>query len=298
MGGGSWSHKDFVTYSTSVGRSVATDGSLSGKYSNQDIFKSRNLHEDLDPYEVTRECCDSNEHPNTIPVILALDVTGSMGQAAVEVAKKLNVVMTDLYKEVKDVEFMIMGIGDFYCDASPLQVSQFESDIRIAEQLDKVWFEFGGGGNDYESYTAAWYFASRHCNLDCWKRGKKGIIITIGDETLNPYLQSAKIQRCIGDNLQSDVDTKLLYEETKSKYDVYHIHVDHSNYSYHSWEHCGPTFKKVLGDEYVINSNLNNIAEKITELIVNTAKNQDSFNITVPVTSTSVTKNENGEITW
>lgn len=50
----------------------------------------------LDPKNVIRECCDTEEHPNTIPVILALDVTGSMGQAAVEVAKKLNVIMTKL----------------------------------------------------------------------------------------------------------------------------------------------------------------------------------------------------------
>lgn len=83
---------------------------------------------------------------------------------------------------------MIMGIGDLAYDGCPIQVSQFESDIRIAEQLDKIYFEFGGGGNSFESYTAAWYFGSRHTKLDCLNRGKKGIIITMGDEQLNPYL--------------------------------------------------------------------------------------------------------------
>ena len=68
--------------------------------------------------------------------------------------------MTKLYEDITDVEFMIMGIGDLAYDNSPIQISQFESDIRIAEQLDKLWFENGGGGNDYESYTAAWYMGS------------------------------------------------------------------------------------------------------------------------------------------
>ena len=43
-----------------------------------------------------------------------------------EVAKQLNIIMTKLYEKVKDVEFMVMGIGDFAYDRYPLQVSQFE----------------------------------------------------------------------------------------------------------------------------------------------------------------------------
>jgi hypothetical protein len=160
-----------------------------------------------------RECRDSEEHPETVPVILALDVTGSMSAAAVEIAKKLNVIMTNLYDQVKDVEFMIMGIGDLYCDRGSIQISQFESDIRIAEQLDKIWFEFGGGGNFWESYSAAWYMGSRHCDLDCWKRGKKGIIITMGDERLNPYLPEEALMLQTGDDLEADVKTEDLYEE-------------------------------------------------------------------------------------
>ena len=65
-----------------------------------------------------------------------------------------------------------MGIGDLAYDYAPIQASQFESDIRIAEQLDKIYFEGGGGGNNFESYTAAWYFGVHNCKLDCWNRGE------------------------------------------------------------------------------------------------------------------------------
>lgn len=100
MGGGSWTRSAFTAYSESVGRDVdLSSGDLKGTYTTQEMFKARYLDEALNPYNVIRECCDSEEHPETIPVILALDVTGSMGESSVEVAKKLNVVMTDLYKK-------------------------------------------------------------------------------------------------------------------------------------------------------------------------------------------------------
>lgn len=87
MGSGTWTRDAFTTYSTTKGYSTDSTGSISGSYSNQEMFKSRDLDPALNPKNAIRECCDTNEHPNTIPVILALDVTGSMGQTAVEVAK-------------------------------------------------------------------------------------------------------------------------------------------------------------------------------------------------------------------
>ena len=273
MGCGSWDRDSFNSYtrSTKRGASIDSSGRVVTSMGNQDIFKSRSLNEALNPKGVIRECRDSEEHPNTIPVILALDVTGSMGQAAVEVAKTINVIMTDLYDKIKDVEFMIMGIGDFYSDRVPLQVSQFESDIRIAEQLDKIFFEFNGGGNLFESYTAAWYFGSRHCDLDCWKRNKKGIIITMGDERINPYLPEvgnyASISSVIGDNVQSDIETKDLYAEAKEKFDIYHLNVEHGrNYDK---ENIIKSWREFLDENHFRNVNLDDIANQIVDIIEN-----------------------------
>ncbi len=273
MGCGSWDRDSFDSYtrSTKKGASLDSLGRVVTSMGNQDIFKSRSLNEALNPKGVIRECRDSEEHPNTIPVILALDVTGSMGQAAVEVAKTINVIMTDLYDKIKDVEFMIMGIGDFYSDCVPLQVSQFESDIRIAEQLDKVFFEFGGGGNLFESYTAAWYFGSRHCDLDCWKRNKKGIIITMGDERLNPYLPKignyTSISSVIGDNVQSDIETKDLYAEAKEKFDIYHLNVEHGR-SYDK-ENIISSWREFLDENHFRNVTLDDIANQIVDIVEN-----------------------------
>lgn len=295
MGGGSWTTSAFTSYSTSVGRSVdKSTGKLSGSYKSQDMYKMTRLHEKLNPKNVLRECCDSAEHPYTIPVILALDVTGSMGQAAVEVAKDINVVMTRLFKDVKDIEFMIMGIGDLSCDDAPIQISQFESDIRIAEQMDQVYFEYGGGGNAYESYTAAWYMGSRHTKLDCLGRGKKGIIITLGDEQLNPYLPHRPLVDATGDDLQGDVETKDLYREASEKFDIYHIDVDHRG-----WRDSDitPSWMKYLDEDHYKSVKLNAVTDTIVEMILNAIGQTDACDATVTATP-AVQTNDNGEIIW
>ena len=290
MGGGRWTRDTFATYSANVGRTVDSTGSIAGNYRAQEMFKQRRIAPELDPKNVIRECCDSEEHPNTKPVILALDVTGSMGGASVKVAKELNVIMTELYEKVQDVEFMIMGIGDLSYDNAPIQASQFESDIRIAEQLDKIYFEAGGGGNAYESYTAAWYFGLNQCKLDCWKRGKKGIIITLGDEPLNPYLPMSPLELSTGNKIQDNVETDELFKEVIQKYDVYHLAVEDRETSY--WRYADrikSSFGKYLDENHLKVVNMDNLANTIVGIVVDSEKN---------ITEETVNTDENGEISW
>lgn len=288
MGGGSWTSSAFASYSTSKGRTVTTacvngvsSTVLDSSYTTQDIYKARAIDAALNPYKVMRECRDSEEHPNTIPVILALDVTGSMGSSLELVAKQLDAIMTKLYKEVTDVEFMIMGIGDLYCDDAPIQISQFESDIRIAEQLEKVYFERGGGGNNWESYTAAWYMGSRHCDLDCWKRGKKGIIITLGDEPLNPYLPKNKLNNVTGDGNEKDVETKDLYPEVTEKFDVYHIVVTDGGSSYRWHERSiKDSWPQYLDENHLKYATIDNLSGIVSDIVINadtTAENKEGI---------------------
>ena len=102
MGSGSWTEQKFCSYSRSIGRDVSDGRALLSKDVMQN-YKQRRLADQLNPKNVMRECRDSDEHPATVPVILALEVTGSMGDTANEVAAELNNIMTELYKEVTDV---------------------------------------------------------------------------------------------------------------------------------------------------------------------------------------------------
>lgn len=284
MGSGTWTRGAHEIYTTSKG--YASMDAFMGANANQ-LYKATEMDPQLNPYGVMRECRDSDEHPNTIPVILALDVTGSMGKAAEAIQKQLGNIMSSIYEKIEDVEFMIMGIGDLSYDRSPIQASQFESDIRIAEQLDKVFLEFGGGGNRWESYTAAWYFGVHHVELDCWKRNQKGIIITIGDEPLNPYLPANTLNRVLGCGLQRDVETPELYREALQKYNIFHIGVEESTTFKYYEKDILNTFGRLLKQNY-IKSTVKDLGDTITSIISNA-------DISIDI---SATKIQNGNISW
>lgn len=274
MGSSSWRSSDFTGYTTSKGYTVTTSCSTGAVKVSLDSFvdasqmyTARSVDPMLNPKNVMRECRDSEEHPNTVPILLNLDVTGSMSDCLMEVASSLNEIITKLYEKIQDVEICVMGFGDLAYDNGAIQIGQFESDIRIAEQLDKIWFEKGGGGNSYESYTAPWYMASRHTDLDCWKRGKKGILITLGDEEINPYLPKDKLSALTGDTLQGDIETGDLYSEASQKYDLFHIFVDHNRYTHMRAESNAQTFKNVIGDDHVHICTVNQISDVITGII-------------------------------
>ena len=289
MGSGIWTSAAFADYSISRGREYDVKTS----YVTGQTYDAKRLDESLDPKRFTiRECINSEEHPNTIPVILALDVTGSMGSACAETAAALGKIMNTLLEKYEDIEFCIMGIGDLAYDRAPIQMSQFESDVRIAECLDKVYMEHGGGGNAYESYTAAWYMGLKHTKLDCFdKQGRKGIIITMGDEPLNPYLPVRALNEATNGKEQGNVETSSLYEEASKKFNIFHIAIDDHGCAYaHYKKDIEDTWGELLGQRFKVSS-INELSKTIEDCI------SDSIDASSVVASTQLL-NENGEITW
>lgn len=274
MGGGSFCFADYSSYSRAAGKclDVRTKAVTSGQE-----WHAHDIDEDLNPKNVIRECCNSAEHPNTLPVILALDVTGSMGTACKRTAEALGPIVMNLLEKYKDqdIEFLIMGIGDVEYDSRPIQASQFESDVRISKDIDKIYMEHGGGGNMYESYTAAWYFGSRMTKLDCFdKQGKKGIIITMGDEPLNPTLARRGLNESVGSTEQADIETKPLFEEASKKFDIYHIAVKDHATAYDHYEHLiKKSFGEILGDNLKV-STIDELPDTIEKCIGQSIQNR------------------------
>jgi hypothetical protein len=177
--------------------------------------------------------------------------------------------MKKLYNRFEDVELMVMGVGDFgdehwSGDDAPLQVSQFESDVRIAEQLDDIYMEHGGGGNRWESYTAPWWFGLYRTRLECYdNQNRRGIIITMGDEPLNPYLPADRLAQITGDQVVRDVNTYALYRAVLEKYEIFHIAIDDKGdcYRYYAKD-IQRSFGKLLRDRFIV-STLNSLPATI-----------------------------------
>jgi hypothetical protein len=196
-------------------------------HSGGEVFHQRRCHELMNPHGVRfRESRDSEAHPNSVAVILALDVSGSMGEIPKKLATEtLPTLMKALLDaRVTDPQVLFMGVGCAIGDAAPLQVGQFESTERLMDQwLVNLYLEGGGGGGN-ESYELAMYFAARHTDLDCVsRRGRRGYLFLTGDEPPNPSVSRTQVKRLIGDDLPDDVPIGRIIEETQRKYEPFFL---------------------------------------------------------------------------
>lgn len=218
MGSGTFTTRDWENYAKN---------NVRGKTTSQ-IYTSRKMKDEFDPKGVIREARDSDEHPESTPIIIGLDVTGSMSNILNEVAQQLGTLVTEILdrKPVSDPQIMFNAIGDSHCDSYPFQCTQFESDIRIAEQLTQLYFEKGGGGNGFESYPLAWYFAANHTVTDNFeKRGKKGFLFTMGDDSYPKTLSSRELEEIFDDKLEgaSELTMNEVLTQASRKYEIFHL---------------------------------------------------------------------------
>lgn len=260
MGYSGWSDDAYTNLTSSKGYASK---------SADDIF-SKSLSSDMNPMNLgIRESRDSDAHPKSLPVIVFLDETGSMGRIPEAIVKnKLGALMNTIIDNgISDPQILFGGIGDHITDEAPLQVGQFESGT---EELDKwltqIYIEGGGGGQSMESYLLAWLVAGRHTSIDSFeKRNEKGFLFTIGDEMSWDSLSHKTLQDLLGYVEGEDLTDVQLLEEAQRLYNVYHIHVNEA--SYRDDPRVLGYWKKMLGERLIVLEDYNAICETIATLI-------------------------------
>ena len=286
MGSGGYSFSSRSLRAESEGYATKSSG---------EIF-SRSMNSAMSPNGIDiRESRDSEEHPNSVAIIIALDVTGSMGSIPLYLIREgLPAIMQKIIDSgVKDPQVLFLAIGDHEYDRSPLQVGQFESSDELLDHwLTKVYIESGGGGNEGESYSLAHYFAANHTSIDCFeKRGQKGFLFTIGDEPTLPDYPARVIKNIMGCPEAREYDSLELLEAARKKYNVYHLHLKQGSNG--RSERVMDGWKQLIGNDLIIVEDKYSIAETIEKIVVtNTIK--ESF--TNPAEPVRITLDDSSEL--
>lgn len=264
MGGASFDPSAWATFSATkvAGKSTAA------------VFTARGLKESLDPKRMKnmmRESCDDAVCPNSTALIIGLDETGSMHIIPDYMVRTgFPKLFEEIYarKPVTDPHIMFMGIGDAECDVHPMQMSQFEAGMRLADQLVDIYIEGNGGGNSYEGYIFAWYMAAMHTKIDCFeKRGKKGYLFTVGDEMPTPLLRREDIQRVLGTGPETDLTPQQLLDMVSRNYHVFHVIVEQGHYAMRRLPQVTAAWRELLGQRALLLSNYEHLSEVIISAV-------------------------------
>lgn len=272
---------------TSYSTEARTERSVAKNYATAsigEIFSQRSIHDAMSPLGMTpREARDSEAHPNTVPILLSLDVTASMGHIPHELIKSgLPTLMGGLIRTgLADAALCFSAITDHISNSAPLQIGQFESgDEELDMWLERTWLEGGGGGQNMESYMLAWLAASRLVVTDAWeKRQRKGFFITVGDERNHPFLPKSSCREIFGSEIaeslfEGDSISSLdLLRQAREKWHVYHINCTHRTSG------DTPYWRGILGDNLIEVHDHTAIPEAIGRIILNHPDVEGSFDM-------------------
>lgn len=217
----------------------------------QRVFSQRECHPLMRPHGIkVRECRDSREHPDTMPIVLALDVTGSMGEIPAQLAKQElpNLIEALMDHGIRHPQVLFLAVGDAFHDQAPLQVGQFEATAELMDQwLTWTWLEGQGGVHGNESYEMALYFAARHIETDALRlRNKKSYLFLTGDEKPYPTLSRSAVRSVLGDEIEDDVLLRDLVDEVRRGFEPFFLIPDLERRRF-----CEETWRDVLGDRVI-----------------------------------------------
>ena len=224
MGGGNWDTDVYVAKTATRRKTGVADFDYSARAMAAPV-QQRKAHADLDPMGVVvRESRDSAEHPTSVGIAVMFDVTGSMYKIPGELQQRLPALLELLLRKayVPDPQILFGAFADHrWQDKPAVQISQFESDVRMDDHLRNVVLTGGGGGGVEESYELVLYFFAKHTALDCWeKRQHKGYLVLIGDEMPYRAVSRRDVKAVFGDDIPKDIPLEDIMAEVQERYHV------------------------------------------------------------------------------
>lgn len=243
--------------------------------SREEVFSNRTIDEAMDiRKKPLRESRDSEEHPESFPIIIGLDVTGSMGSIPEYLIKEAfpTIMEKIMAAGIPNPQVCFMAFGDQRYDDCPIQVGEFESSDELMEKwLTKIYIEQGGGGDGSETPALVWWTALKHVVTDSWeKRNKRGVIITISDEA-NHY-ELCYLERLFKDKTEGTILSSEVLNMVREKWEVYHINYRDGYRG--KTEKTNDYWSKLLGTNFVNTEHreAHDVVDIISNLVINTYK--------------------------
>jgi ribosomal protein S27AE len=137
------------------------------------------------------------------PLLIAVDVTGSMQRWPSEIFDRLPLLYQTLSQYRDDLEISFSAIGDARCDRWPLQVTQFAKGFDLETQLAALYGE-GGGGDLPESYGLFAYWVQHHVSAP---NADRPFLIVFGDAPMHPKTLEGEVVHFLGGELAQAIDS-------------------------------------------------------------------------------------------
>lgn len=216
------------------------------------------------------------------PVVVGVDVTGSMGKWPEVIFSKLPVLYNEAKLHLPDLDISFCAIGDANSDRFPLQVCDFEKGPALEEGLNTIYPEGGGGAGTKESYELAAYYYARHCDMP---NAKRALFVFCGDEGFYTRIKVNTIKTTTGETPAADVDTVDVFEELKERFDVYILRVPYNGDAYD--QRIEAQWNDALGPQNVLRmTDPARIVDCIIGLAAILADDVDSFSTRISVRQT------------
>jgi len=182
------------------------------------------------------------------PIILGVDVTGSMSTWPAEIFDRLPLLYQTLSQYKEDVELAICAIGDAYVDQYPLQVNHFGKALELEEHLKAIGAEGGGGGQVSETYELFGHFMQNHCDIP---NAESPFLIMFGDEKFYNTIDRDQIKHYIGDDVPDSPDANAMWQDLMLKFNVYFLQKPYGSRGGTTRE-VKDHWARALGDQRVI----------------------------------------------
>lgn len=160
------------------------------------------------------------ETQSTTPLVVAVDVTGSMSTWPGEIFDRLPLLYQTLSQYRPDLEISFVAIGDATSDSYPLQVTEFAAGVALEDQLNALYGEGGGGGGAKESYELFAYFLLTQVRAP---NALRPYLILYGDEGFYPEVSAAQLRYYLGGKERRDRDALTVWRALGESWNIFHL---------------------------------------------------------------------------